>query len=107
MHSMADLLREFITLEEIAIVLMCSEDRVLVLIREGRIPAIKPGKAWVVPRAAFVSAVNDWAMKDAKIAQGPDEPAPLAQSELVYTPAKRGRGRPRTVMPPFESFSRG
>jgi excisionase family DNA binding protein len=104
---MTDLYREFIALEEIAIVLQCSEDKVLALLRAGRIPGIKPGKAWVVPRTAFVTAVNGWAMEEARTATMPEaEGRAQLRDATDVEPDRAPRGRRLYTSSP-EEISKG
>lgn len=117
---MPDLYREFITVEEIALVLLCTEHQVIELLRNGTLPGMKPGRSWVIPRVAFITAVNAWAERAAhdiaQIAQDlsvqrlDDELRAQAVRDEQHPslPSRgRGRGRSRTVMPPFESLDRG
>ena len=89
---------EKITIEEVAEFLECSEERVQDMLREGRLPGFKPGKAWVIPRVAFFDAVNVAAVQAQAVrldsARGPQATAPVQQ----VLPKRRGRPRfPRTL----------
>jgi len=70
---------EKITVEEVADFLECSKVRVQDMLREGLLPGWKPGKAWVIPRAAFYDAVNVAAV----------------QAQAILSEDARGRGRAR------------
>ena len=117
---MPDLFREFITVEGIALVLLCTEHQVIELLRNGTLPGMKPGRSWVIPRVAFITAVNAWAERAAhdvaQVAQDLD--AQRLDDELRTQASRdeqhpslpsrgRGRGRSRTVMPSLESLSKG
>jgi excisionase family DNA binding protein len=53
-----------ISIVEAASFLECSTERVLGLLAAGTLPGIMAGRGWVIPRAAFLTAVNDEAMKN-------------------------------------------
>lgn len=46
--------------------LECSEVKLKQLIACGDIPAVQPGKAYVIPRQAFYEAVNELAKREAE-----------------------------------------
>lgn len=58
---------EKITTREAAAFLECSEETLLEELRNGRVPGLKIGKAWVIPRPAFFEAMNERARADAAI----------------------------------------
>ena len=74
-----------ISVAEAASFLECSEERVSELMRLGELPGLKKGRAWVLPRPAFYTAVNQMAVTDAAAIRGANTPAP--------TPTRRGRPR--------------
>ena len=61
--------KEKISLAEACAFLECAEPKLLELIHRGVIPAVKPGKAWVIPRCTFFTAVGGWAYESARAAK--------------------------------------
>ena len=74
-----------ISVAEAATFLECSEERVSELMRLGELPGLKKGRAWVLPRPAFYTAVNEMAVADAAAIRGANTSAP--------TPTRLGRPR--------------
>lgn len=112
---MDDISNQFLSLDDAARVLQCTENQVIELLRNGTLPGMKPGRSWVIPHQAFVTAVNAWAHRAAEAQQalvahearedfkkklGLDQ----AGAEIQPSTPSRGRGRSRTVMPSMESF---
>jgi excisionase family DNA binding protein len=50
--------RDKISLQEAASFLECSDVTVQKLLCDGRLPGLKMGHSWVIPREAFVQCVN-------------------------------------------------
>lgn len=63
-----------VSIQEAAGFLECSEDRVLELIREGKLAAIKAGKAWVIPRETFFEDVYALARENTRPRPSPIKP---------------------------------
>jgi excisionase family DNA binding protein len=62
--------RDKVSIEEACQFLECEKPKLLELLREGVVPGLKYGKAWVIPREAFFGAMNRLACSDAdKLAQ--------------------------------------
>jgi excisionase family DNA binding protein len=62
--------REKVSIDEACAFLECEKPKLLELLREGVVPGLKYGKAWVIPREAFFGAMNRLACSDAdKLAQ--------------------------------------
>lgn len=79
------------TVAEVAAELRCDEDTVVEWIKAGTIPALKPGRSWVIPRAAYLTALNALALglaeqrrrvADEPRASGPRRTEPLQLPEL-------------------------
>lgn len=81
---------EKISHEEAAAFLECTELRLAALLREGRLPGLKAGRHWVIPRRAFYDAVNQLAI-DAASALRVERSPPGALNPVVQ-PHKGGRG---------------
>ena len=47
-----------ISIQEAASFLECSDETVTSMLRDGDLPGIKPGKAWVIPLQGFYAAVE-------------------------------------------------
>lgn len=79
-----------ITIAAAAEFLECSEVRVHDLLREGALPGLKMGKAWVIPSEPFYRAVEALAASEADI---------LARQHIAHRPGpipvKLAVGRPR------------
>jgi excisionase family DNA binding protein len=93
---------EKISIAEIAEFLECTEWRVRDLLHEGRLPGLKMGKSWVVPRVALFEAVNAVAQRegearriDAERKAAEKQRAQPTSQQLVEGDAQRRRGRPR------------
>jgi excisionase family DNA binding protein len=88
---------ESISTEEACMFLECAEPKLQELLREGVVPALKFGKAWVIPRHAFFQAMNALAI------QAAGERLKAAESERKSREDERReadadlvrRGRPR------------
>ena len=87
-----------ISTEEACDFLECEKPKLQELLREGVVPALKFGKAWVMPRQAFFQAMNALAIQAAKerqkVTEGErkarEEDRREADADLVR------RGRPRS-----------
>jgi excisionase family DNA binding protein len=81
----------------------CTELTVVVMLRDGRLPGVKFGRDWRIPRHAFWQRVNEMALEQAAqrradvAAQQPVAQGPHASSNPAPAHTYRGRGRPRTV----------
>jgi excisionase family DNA binding protein len=81
--------------DEACAVLECSLPRLRQLIALGDIPAIQPGKAYVIPRQAFYEAINALAKREAqKRAAAANSPPPTLPP--TWGPNRR-IGRPPKV----------
>lgn len=57
--------RDKVSIEEACQFLECEKPKLQELLREGILPGLKLGKAWVIPRVAFFDAVNRLAAEEA------------------------------------------
>ena len=57
---------EKIALADACEYLECGDVKLLQLLNDGSIPGLKAGRGWVIPRAAFIDAVNALAVSAAK-----------------------------------------
>ena len=78
-----------ITLTEAAEFLECTESRIQELLREGRLPGLKMGKAWVIPTALFYEYVEGIARVDAACLARPLQEVIVGQAKAYAI------GRPR------------
>lgn len=84
---------ETMTLEEASEALRCQGIlTVRQLLADGELPGIKPGKEWVIPRAAFWHAVNEMAVKEAHFRK---QARAGQTAQVVQLPEKKKPGRPR------------
>lgn len=110
-----NLTNESISIADACAFLDCQKPKLLELLREGAIPALKIGEEWVIPRSAFFQAVNDLARRSAeerrrKEMQECERGFPGGASETAATGGRRGRppspwnapNVERTVVPPPE-----
>jgi excisionase family DNA binding protein len=63
--------RDKISLQEACDFLECSHPKLKEMLHDGDIPGIKLGKAWVIPRVAFLSAVNAMAVGHLRAVEPP------------------------------------
>lgn len=96
-------MKPILTTAEVAALLECSEETVEIAARDGRLPGVKYGRAWVFPLQALCDALNAEAA-----AQRPAPPSPAAvavSADLRRQPAANSpmgtRARPR---PDLSSF---
>lgn len=94
-----DLFNERISVEEACDFLDCSASQLFKLLCSGEIPGVQYGRAWVIPKRAFIERVNSnalaWKGKEST-------PAPPAQVEAApvappYLVKRGGVKRPRTT----------
>lgn len=88
-----------ISSEEVAEVLHCTVETVRQLLAQGVLPGMKPGKEWIIPRAAFTEAINAYALDQAgqrrkQLAQAAVS-IPAGAGHTWMVPNKRGRPRKR------------
>ena len=86
---------EKISMEEAAAFLECSTDQVERELRAGRLPGIKIGKPWIIPRLAFNAAVNDLAIDAARELREKLKESQLTPAQVEVLLPKKRKGRPR------------
>jgi excisionase family DNA binding protein len=91
-------MNESISVDEACEFLECEKPKLMALLREGELPGVKFGKAWVIPREAFFAVVNATALQEAK--QRREELAGAREHGRVMEAAAAERqasrpGRPR------------
>lgn len=74
--------------------LECGEERILDLLREGVLPGVKLGRAWVIPSAPFYAAVERLAETEAALLRQSIKPTPVTDR-----PKLGRRPLPRSVFP--------
>lgn len=82
-------MQEILTSDETADLLDCETRTVEDALRDGKLPGIKLGRSWMIPREALLEVVNELAKQNLAVRM---EPAPLS-----IRPTARGRKR---VAPP-------
>ena len=90
-----DLDGEKISVADAAEYLECTATRVLELLREGQLPGMKYGKAWVIPRAAFFDAVNVAAVQAQAVLFDEAKRRKVSPEQLERMVPKKRPGRPR------------
>ena len=81
------------TMAEVQVILDCEDDTVRTLIQDGKIAAVKAGRSWIFPRAAFDDRLNEWATDEAAAKRVTAAPNPSTKP-LVNQPLP-GAGRRR------------
>jgi excisionase family DNA binding protein len=91
---------ELIAMPEVCEYFVCSEARIIEMLRGGELPGVKFGRSWAIPRQAFWQRVNELALQEAE-ERRIENRAPLPAHLEPGVPMKRPRGRPRKhLMPP-------
>ncbi len=84
-----------VTIAEAGEFLECTPERVQELLRDGTLPGLKMGKAWVIPRGGFFTAVERLADEAAAAIREAGERAERERrAHAAAAEIKRG-GRPR------------
>lgn len=92
MTSVPQIANEVISFENACEVLKCSEAALLQMLASGEIPGLHFGVAWVIPRVAFIRAVNGLAIQAAirrRDTKAPAEVLPAAKQLTADLAAKQ------------------
>ena len=84
-------MKEILTAEEVAEMLLCDKETVADRLSCGVIPGLKFGRSWIIPADAFYQRLNEMALEEAAKRRAESAPVPPAQQQ------PRKRGRPRFV----------
>jgi excisionase family DNA binding protein len=82
-----------ISVSEACAYLECGHPKLMELLHDRQIPGLKFGKAWVIPRAAFITVVNRMAM--AACNQDPSERPTADAGDAVKPSARKTRAIPK------------
>jgi excisionase family DNA binding protein len=88
------------TMAEAMAMLDCAEDAVVARIGSGELAAVKFGRSWIFPRAAFHEALNDIAREEASRRRAEHDAKRQTRTAIrqAKTPA-RGRARTPPALP--------
>lgn len=97
--------RDKISPDEACCFLECAHPKLMELLGDGTLPGLKYGKAWVIPREAFLQAVNQLAFqsaetikKDARLAEAEKRRMENRAVAMDFPIARPGRARiPRSA----------
>jgi excisionase family DNA binding protein len=87
---------EKMTIEEVADLLECTIQTVQVAAQEGRIAAVKYGRAWVFLRSAVMEGLQSEALRNAQPRTRPDLTAPAGSFGLVPQAEREAANAPNT-----------
>lgn len=91
--------QEPLSVEEAATIMDCSEEIIVRHIEVGDVPAVKWGRGWRIPRAAFMDRLNQLALQLADERRAAAQQPAVAQATsraaraTIVTPIQRGRTR--------------
>jgi excisionase family DNA binding protein len=96
------------TAEQVAKLLECTQQTVEIAAREGRLPGIQYGRAWLFPEDALMEALRLEALANLKLTRSPAPVPEKVEEAFTFTavPARRkaannSRTRPRPHLPPL------
>ena len=83
------------TAEQVAALMGCSVKTVEAMARDGDLPGIKPGGAWIFPAGALASQLDALALEQSRARK-----TPRAPTATVQAPAERQGGNHRSRKSP-------
>jgi excisionase family DNA binding protein len=88
-------MREILTVEQVAEMLLCDKETVAEYLKSGELPGLKFGRSWIIPATSFYQRLNDLAVEQSNARRQACHKAESAPDQQHQQPTKRKLGRPR------------